>query len=139
MKYSACRFIDANIIMYAIGMPHPLKNPCRAILDEIKNGSLQVVTNTEVLQEVLYRFYSLKRNDQAEIAYNALTGMCLEIISITRKDMDLSLSLLKEYPQITTRDAVHAATMINNEIEEIISTDSHFDLIQGIKRVKPET
>jgi uncharacterized protein len=138
MKFSACRFIDANIIMYAIGTPHPLKAPCRRILDEIKDGSLQVVTNTEVLQEILYRFYSLKKIEQSEIAYNALVGMCLEILPVTRKDMDIALGLLKEHPHITTRDAVHAATMINNEIEEIISTDSHFDTIKGLKRVKPE-
>ncbi len=64
--------------------------------------------------------------------------MCLDILPVTRKDMVIALSLLKEYPLISTRDAVHAATMINNEVEEIISTDSHFDLIQGIKRFKPE-
>jgi predicted nucleic acid-binding protein len=124
--------------MYAIGSQHPLRDPCRSILEEIKNGSVQVVTNTEVLQEILYRFYSLKRYEQAEIAYHALVGMCLEILPVTRKDMDLALSLLKEYKLITTRDAVHAATMINQEIEELISTDSHFDLIQEIKRVKPD-
>jgi hypothetical protein len=27
--------------------------------------------------------------------------------------------------------------MINNDIKEIISTDSHFDLIPGIKRIDP--
>ncbi len=42
---------------------------------------------------------------------------------------------MKASLSVTSRDAIHAA---NNGIKEIISADSHFDLILQIKRVDPE-
>jgi predicted nucleic acid-binding protein len=39
---------------------------------------------------------------------------------------------------LPTRDAFHAATMINNKIETIISVDPHFDSIPQLRRIPPE-
>jgi len=55
MGPSTPRFLDANIIMYALGGPHPLQQPCRKILEQTKSGTLLLVSDTEVLQEILYR------------------------------------------------------------------------------------
>ena len=137
MSPSPYQFIDANVIMYAIGGAHPLREPCRTALSKIKDGLIQVVTNTEVLQEMLYRYFSIKKPSQGEAAYSALMEICDEILPITLHDMDLALDLLKKHPSITSRDAVHAATMINHNIKEIISTDPHFDLIPDIRRIPP--
>jgi PIN domain. len=53
------------------------------------------------------------------------------------QDTDRALELLKTFPAITSRDAIHAATMINNGIKQILSTDTHFDLIPEIRRIDP--
>ena len=37
------------------------------------------------------------------------------------------------------RDVIHVAVMQNNGLTEIISTDAHFDLIEGITRLDPKT
>ncbi len=131
------QFIDANVVMYAIGVAHPLREPCRATLTKIKSGILRVVTNTEVLQEILYRYFSLNRPEQAEVAYRATVGICSEVLPVTHHNMDLALDLLKRYPSLSSRDAVHAATMIHNGIKEILSTDSHFDAVSEIERIPP--
>ena len=36
-------FLDANIIMYALGQEHPLKEPCRTLIDQIGDGRFAVV------------------------------------------------------------------------------------------------
>jgi hypothetical protein len=137
IKPPAHHFIDANLIMYSLGGSHPLGNPCKRILDKIKTGEILAVTNTEVLQEILYRFFSIGRPALAEIAYASMVQFCTAILSITLQDMDKTLELLKSRQGITSRDAVHAATMINHGIKKIISVDHHFDLIPGIKRIDP--
>ncbi|MBW2609529.1 MAG: type II toxin-antitoxin system VapC family toxin [Deltaproteobacteria bacterium] len=137
MKAPSYQFIDANLIMYSIGGPHPLRAPCRIVLEKIKDGRIQVVTNTEVLQEILYRFFSIKRFSQAESAYTSMVELCAEIFPVTLRDTDLAMDLIKKYPGITSRDAVHAATMIHHDIKEILSADSHFDSIREIRRVPP--
>ncbi len=137
MKPSAQPFIDANVIMYSLGGPHPLRDPCRTILEKVKSGEIEVVTNTEVLQEILYRYFSLKRDSLAEIAYTSTVEFCEAVLPVTLADTSRALHLMKNHPGITSRDAVHAATMINNDIKDILSTDTHFDLIPGIRRLHP--
>ncbi|MBI4764399.1 MAG: type II toxin-antitoxin system VapC family toxin [Deltaproteobacteria bacterium] len=124
--------------MYSLGGPHPLQVPSKGVLEKIKNDSLRVVSNTEVLQEILYRYFSLRKQALGELAYTAMIDLCQAILPVTIQDTDRALGLLKQYPQITSRDAIHAATMLNNGIKEILSTDPHFDLIAGIRRTDPK-
>jgi uncharacterized protein len=137
MTGSAYQFLDANLIMYSLGGPHPLRVSSKRILEKIKNGTLQVVSNTEVLQEILYRYFSTGKQALGELAYTAIIDLCEAILPVTLQETDRALELLKQYPQITSRDAIHAATMLNNGIKEILSADPHFDLISGIRRIDP--
>ena len=137
MTGPAIQFIDANVIMYALGGPHPLRIPCKSVLEKIKNGGIQVVSNTEVLQEILYRYFSIKKHTLAELAYSSVVDLCQNILPLTIQDTDGALELLKQVPQITSRDAIHASNMLNNGIKDILSTDPHFDLIAGIQRIDP--
>lgn len=132
----AC-FLDANIIMYALGKEHPLRNRCRKYLEKIKTGDLTVVTNTEVLQEILHRYFSLRMPVLAEEAYHAVKTMSKDVYPVTVSEVDRALVLLKEFPSINSRDAIHVATMLNKGIKKILSTDPHFDGIHGISRMKP--
>jgi hypothetical protein len=139
MTGSIYQFLDANLIMYILGGPHPLQDPSKRILNKIKQGVFRVVTNTEVLQEILYRYFSVRKPGLGELAYFAMINLCQEIIPITVKETDRALELLKGVPSITSRDAFHAATMLNNGVNDILSTDTHFDLIPGIRRIDPAT
>jgi predicted nucleic acid-binding protein len=123
--------------MYALGGPHPLQQPCRKILEQTKSGTLRLVSDTEVLQEILCRYFSIQRATLAETAYTAVKEMCLEILPVTLPVMDRALDLLKNNPTITSRDAVHAAVMLHNGLRVIISTDKHFNRIPGIRRLDP--
>jgi predicted nucleic acid-binding protein len=107
------------------------------VLQKIKSGAIESVTNTEVLQEVLHRYFSIERPEIAEAAYSSLVRLCVHVFPVMLQDTDKALDLLKNHPFITSRDAIHAATMINNGIKEIISTDNHFDLIPQVKRIDP--
>lgn len=130
-------FLDTNIVMYAIGKEHHYKHPCMRTLKQIEAGALRVVTNVEVLQEILHRYFSLGRPRIAATAFSALKELCVEILPVLEADLDLALDLLHGSPQIKIRDAVHAATMQNNGLSKIISTDKHFDAIEGISRIDP--
>jgi len=46
MNSAAGQFIDANVLMYSMGGPHPLRSPCKEILRKIKEGRVKAVTNT---------------------------------------------------------------------------------------------
>ena len=130
-------FIDTNIFIYSVGQDHPLKSQCAAVIRRIQSGEFGAILNTEIIQEVLYRYQSINQLQLGIRLAREAMALSSKIIPVTERDLSLALELLESHPQIDTRDAFHAATMINNEIEEIISTDSHFDLIPGIHRIDP--
>jgi hypothetical protein len=137
MSAKRLQFIDTNVVMYALGGSHPLREPCKRILEKIKAKSILVVTNTEVLQEILHRYFSIGRATLGEIAYKSMSQFCMLILPVKLQDTDSALELLKKHKDITSRDAIHAATMINSGMKDIISADPHFDLISGIRRIDP--
>ena len=46
-------FIDSNIPMYVAGREHPLRDPSRRFLEQVRRGEVEACTSTEVLQEIL--------------------------------------------------------------------------------------
>ncbi len=130
-------FIDTNIFIYSVGRDHPLKSNCASAIRRLRDGGIRAIVNTEIIQEILYRYQSLKELRLGIKLAKEAMALSSKILPVTERDLALAIELLESHPQIDTRDAFHAATMINNEVKEIISTDSHFDLIRGIKRIDP--
>lgn len=130
-------FLDANILMYAIGKAHPYKEPCIQILRLIETEALSVVSNVEVLQEILHRYRSLGKDALSRQAYGHFKTLCDAMLPVLESDLDLALGILEQAPGVQVRDAIHAATMLNHSLEKVVSTDRHFDRIDGIRRIDP--
>ncbi len=130
-------FVDTNIFIYSIGEEHPLKPACTKVIQSIREGRVKAILNTEIVQEIIYRFHSIKKLSLGISLARDVMSVCSQILPIHEKDLSLALELLEAYPRIATRDAFHAATMINYGIKEIISVDRHFDLIPKINRIDP--
>lgn len=129
-------FIDSNIPMYVAGAEHENRDPARRFLSRVAQGKVQACTSTEVLQEILYRYASLGRLDLAREVYDLFVEICPEVLSVTLADTDRARDLLCDIAGISARDAVHAAVMLNNEVEWVATYDSGFDRIPGIRRLK---
>ncbi len=134
-------FLDVNVPMYAGGKPHRYKDACIWIMREIVEERLNVATDMEAIQEVLYRYGAIGQLKIGVTMANALLELVPVIYPVEVEDMRRAIDLFQTYgPKgVTPRDTVHAAVMMNRKIKEIISTDSHFDLIEGITRLDPET
>lgn len=130
-------FLDANIVMYAIGKAHAYQQPCIQVLKQIQRELIHVVTSVEVLQEILYRYYLFRNYEVAEKAFTNMKKICESILPVVEADVDRAYHILQDLPHISVRDAIHAATMLNNGLKAIISTDKHFDAIPGIIRIDP--
>jgi len=130
-------FIDTNIFLYSVGRDHPLKPGSVAVIHRIQDGEIMAVINTEIVQEILYHFQSIKQLLLGIRLAKDAVSISSQILPVEEEDLSLAIELLESYPKIQTRDAFHAATMIDNGIKEIISTDPHFDLIPEIKRIDP--
>ncbi|MBS1250416.1 MAG: Ribonuclease VapC13 [Chloroflexi bacterium] len=134
-------FLDVNVPMYAAGQPHPNKDDCVWVMSELSQGRITSVIDTEIIQEILYRYGALKRYQVATTMSASLLNLVAAVYPVSLEDIRLTLQLFHRYaPQgVKARDLIHVAVMQNNEITKIISTDKHFDLVEGITRLDPKT
>ena len=132
-------FLDVNVPMYAAGKEHPYKAACVYVLTEIANGRLDAVISTEIIQEILYRFGALGQAQVGVQMASNLMNLVPDVLPVTVEDMQTAVALFAEYgPKgLKARDVVHTAVMQNHQLTHIISTDKHFDQIEGITRLDP--
>jgi uncharacterized protein len=129
-------FIDSNIPMYVAGRDHPNRDPSRRFLRRVREGKLDACTSAEVLQEILYRYASLGRLDLAREVYDLFVDVCPVVLGVTLADTDRARDLVCGAIGASARDAVHAAVMLNNDMEWVATFDTGFDEIPGIRRWK---
>jgi predicted nucleic acid-binding protein len=128
-------FVDANVPMYLIGRDHPHKTEAQSIVERLAGQRRQLVTNSEVFQEILNRFVSTDRRDKIELAFETLQAIVDQVLAVERADVFAAKDLVHSHPKLSARDAVHAAVMRRREITEILSFDRGFDEVAGITRL----
>jgi predicted nucleic acid-binding protein len=126
-------FIDANIPMYGAGREHPHREPSLRFLEAVRQREIEACTSAEVLQEILYRYSALRRIDVAREVYDLFVSICPIVFDVTLNDTNRAVDLMA-YHDLSARDAVHAAVMLNRGIEWIATFDADFDRVAGIRR-----
>lgn len=131
-------FLDANIPMYAVGAEDRYKQPCLAIMRATADGRLDCVSSSEVVQEIMHRWWAIGRRARGLIvAQEFLDALPQGILPVGRADISEALVVAGTHLTLQSRVCVHVGTMRVNGIVEIISADRVFDQVQGITRHDP--
>jgi predicted nucleic acid-binding protein len=128
-------FIDSNVPMYLVGAEHPHKIDAQRMLERCIADDERLVTDAEVLQEILHRYAAIGRKDAISPAFQAILGVVDEVFAIELRDVERARDILFASQQLSAKDAVHLAIMERNRIETILSFDSGFDGYPGITRL----
>lgn len=127
-------FIDSNIPMYIVGNAHPHKTEAQVIAERVVASGERLVTDAEVIQEILHRYVAIKRRDAIGAAIQVLLGMVDDVIAIDKKDAMRAAEIVQS-AAISARDAVHIAVMERHNIQSIFSFDADFDRWPGLQRI----
>ncbi|NOX61324.1 MAG: type II toxin-antitoxin system VapC family toxin [Chloroflexi bacterium] len=131
-------FIDVNIPMYAAGRPHPLRKPSQEIIRAIVTNKIEAVTDAEVFQEILYRYWHIREHGKGlqifDHFYRIMRG---RILPVEDQDVLYARDLSEAHPSLRPRDLVHLAIMLRHRIGVIITADTDFDNIPEIRRIDP--
>jgi predicted nucleic acid-binding protein len=128
-------FVDSNIPMYLVGAPHPHKEDARRWLEELVSGQERLVTDAEVLQEILHRYVAIARPDAIQPAFDALLGVVDEVFAVDQAAVERAKGIVLGQKGLSARDAVHLAMMQIHGIKKILSFDRGFDGFPGITRL----
>ncbi len=127
--------IDSNIPMYLVGAAHPHKADAQRLLERFAIDNRRLVSDAEVLQEILHRYVAIDRRDAIQPAFDALLGVVDQVLPITAKTLHGARDIVLGSPALSARDALHAAVMRQHDIQEILSFDRGFDDVPGIRRL----
>jgi len=121
--------------MYLVGAPHAHKSDARRLLEKVVNERQRLVTDAEILQEILHRYVAIDRRDAIQPAFDALIGIVDQVLAVDRSIAERAKQIVLGYRQLSARDAVHIAVMEHHGIEQIMTFDSGFDGFPGITRL----
>lgn len=121
--------------MYLVGAPHPHKADARRLLEKFISDRQRLVTDAEVLQEILHRYVAINRRDAIQPAFDALLAIVDQVFAVDRSAAERAKEIVMSYPKISARDALHLAIMEAQGIDQILSFDAGFDGFPGIARL----
>ena len=129
--------IDANIFMYAAGAEHPHKAPSVALLRRIPRGEIDAAVDAEMLQEILHRYRAIGRWSEGRQVYALARRIVPLVVAITDQIVDRARDLLDDDGRLGARDAVHAAVVLDRDMDGVCSYDRDLDRIDGLRRFEP--
>jgi predicted nucleic acid-binding protein len=127
--------IDSNIPMYLVGGSHVHRADAQRLLEKFVAEGQRMVTDAEVLQEILHRYSAIRRRDAIQPAFDALLRVVDEVLPVDQKVMERAKMIVLSYVGLSARDAVHLAAMEIHGLDRIFSFDSGFDQYPGITRI----
>lgn len=127
--------VDSNIPMYLVGADHPNKALAKRLIERSVAGQERLVTDVEVLQEIVHRYVAIGRREAIQPAFDVLLAVVDDVLPIHLTDVQRARSLLVGPGALSARDALHVAVMQHHGIERVMSFDRGFDAIQGVVRV----
>jgi predicted nucleic acid-binding protein len=121
--------------MYLIGASHQHKTDSQQLLERCISRKERLVTDAEVLQEILHRYVAIHRRDAIQAAFDILLAIVDDVFPITPRDLQRAKEIVLGSTVLSARDALHLAIMEHNGVEKIFSFDRDFDGFPGITRI----
>jgi predicted nucleic acid-binding protein len=133
-------FIDVNIPMYAGGTSHALREPSQRVIRAIAAGQLDAVTDAEIFQEILYRYFYINEREKGfRIFDNFYRVMLGRILPVEDADVQRARILAEQYPALSPRDLIHLGIVLRHQIQDIVTADTGFDAVKEVHRIDPTT
>ena len=135
-------YIDSNIFLYPTIYKLETVEEARESKDfllKISEGLVEACTATITWDEVVWvvrKMFGLKPS--IELGRKLLEFPNLKLLNVKRSVVLRAQRLMEKY-KIKPRDAIHAATALENGIETIISYNRDFDKLEEIKRIDPRS
>jgi predicted nucleic acid-binding protein len=128
-------FLDSNVPMYLVGASHPRKSDAQRMLEGFVADRQRLVTDAEVLQEILHRYVAIDRRDAIQPAFDALLGLVDEVFPVDRAAVERARIISLGHRRLSARDAVHLSGLEQHSVSRIMSFDTGLDGFPGIERL----
>ncbi len=128
--------LDTTILVYAVGTDHPLRAPCRELIELVRDGAVRATTTIEVIQEFTHvRSRRRSREEAALLAREYGRGLA-PLVLLEPDDLFDGLELFEVTDELGPFDAVLAATA-RRRGSGLASADRSFGRVTGLRHLDP--
>lgn len=129
--------LDTTILVYTQGSEHPLREPCRRLVRAISLGEVQATTTVEVIQEFLH-VRSRRRDRRLAVAdARAYAHLLAPLLTVDEAMLREGLIVHGSASSLGAFDAVLGAAALAAGAEALVSADSAFREVPGLRHVLP--
>jgi len=125
-------FVDTNVVMYAVGRPHALREPAqRFFVEHAARGAEPLCSSAEVLQELLHAYLPAGRMQTLEAAFTLVRARTVELWSVEPEDVETARGMVTRHPGLSARDLIHLACCRRRGVEAIRTFDRGLAAVAG--------
>lgn len=126
-------YADANLLIKAAIEKEEIGKDARLILEAGAEGKVNLETSSLTFDEVMWAILKVADRESTLKATEKLAKSVAVVFDVSMDVIYETFEVFK-HTRLAPRDAIHAACMRFYGVNEIISDDSDFDKIPGIKR-----
>lgn len=131
--------LDTTVLVYAKGVEHPLRGPCRELIGAIASGEVEATTSVEAIQEFVHVRARRRGRDGAAALGRDYVELLSPLLVIDNEGLLDGLGLFERVSSIGAFDAVLAAAATAAGATAMVSADTGFGDIPGLPHVVPNT
>ena len=124
-------FVDTNVVMYAVGRPHPLREPAREFFAECIRNRTPLCTSVEVLQELVHAYLPVSRLRTLDAALSLIVRSRIDVWPLEHEDVTLARQLHEQFPTLGARDLCHLASCRRRRVNAVKTFDQALQAVVG--------
>ncbi len=131
------RFVDANIFLEVL-LKDIKWEEAAGYLEKLSSGRVRAFTSDFIIYSIILQIEEKKKSSESVRDFAIFLGNMkgLRIARFTPGILINAVSIMEKH-SLDFDDSLQAAFMHTLGIKEIVSFDSHFDKMGGIKRIEP--
>jgi uncharacterized protein len=130
--------LDTTVLVYAKGADHPLRAPCRRLIDAIARGEIEATSTVEVIQEFVHVRSQRRERTDAVVLGGDYADLLAPLVTVEEERLRRGLALFEHNDRLGAFDAVLAATAIDLDASALVSADGAFADVHGLTHVVPD-
>jgi predicted nucleic acid-binding protein len=131
--------VDTTVLVYAVGKPHPLREPCERLLEAVAAGRVAATTSAGVIQE--FAHVRARRIDRSNAAVYAgrYAELLAPLLPVREEEVEPALRLFELHSALDAFDAFLVAAALAHDASALVSADQAFAAVAEVRFVHPGT
>ena len=132
-------FLDSTTLIHAIDKNAEYHDQCLKVITRAAKGQINTATSLETLEETLFILSKLTTTTTALRATQDFLKMTkIRKLEMNQTILEQALEIIETTQLKRSKDAINVATMLEHDIQTIISEDKDYDKVSLIQRIHPK-